>query len=1211
MKRGSIIFFSVLSSLSFLIIFFAFIFYFDLNFPLITGAVIESNSISENPVFGVEITKFNLIDWIKKIFDFDRDDEVMMTPTQEEIDCGNDPNCLFFSSWNYATGICELPGAGSFVSYYGEDCTDGSKWAVYYNDPLQWPSVETGGPGGNNFLNLVTAGPGDTYSFDFYITQNDVFHDPNDLYIRTYFKIHQDFMDDYGGQSNHWFQGIATRNNKDTKHYLTTGLWPGETPFQGMTSDFAIGAGIGAPVDATFRVAKSMETERWYCYETHVQKISDTGEKWFFRLDGVDITDKYYCTASSTPGFYGKYLIEKYDEGFVIPNEYHGNLWIASYGQAAINQGWDIASIEVRNDHWVGCYGQPQQICLAQSGNTCLPAQTCSGSWTSASDTPYCCLGICIDAPTCTDSDGDGYGNPAAASCTFPELDCDDSRNFINPGESEICEDGFDNDCAGGDSVCSGSLTERLSPNQDVGVSWSVNPSGLHYSVLDEPDLVPITTSDFISAWNHLISYSDIFGFQDAVSMQPADIVNEVKVNVYGGLTEAGFSGGYYVNLYIGGAWLTRQLVSVSSTPSWHSTSFSGSWTKQDIDNMQINIELYSPSDVGVRIYALNSDVDYMQSVPCSLTSAQWSSNLVTEGAQVQLNVNGLNCDGKEIKFNIYEDDLFGGNNLPITQPVNAFFSGNTATGSWIAKYQPDGLFGGLPDYYFIAKLVEDESVSVISSNLLGVNKIFINNCGNNLCELNESEDISNCPQDCLNRFGAINYGNNYPSGAGDALNNMQYIGLNLMRWNVYWEDLEPLGDGNYNFDQLEADMNFFKNSGFQILATIITRNSNNYDSSLCGTNPVFPAGCPPADYAKYHNFIYSFTIRFKEEVSYIQIDNEIEASKYWAASPADYIPVINEAYATVKEADLKMPVVFAGISSGLQEQLINNNLYDSSMNSLLTSTDYNVIDLHFYDNYATIDDKINWFKTNGYSNKVFISTENAGPTNWGCLSYTIPPCPNINYASQSEELVKRFAIGFKEGLTKINWFSFLDLMNEDCPFKCSGLINLDWSSPEPLLIKKPVYYAYKLFISKIGNFISVEKISEGIYKFNLNTKSIIVAWHDGGTINADLSAHFATSKVKVTNIVTGLNALGNPIYPVDEFYNPNSIPLDNSPVFIEECNTLYKEDINCDECVDITEINGYGFNWLNGDASISQFEITTAIDNWIRGVSTVFCSEY
>jgi len=55
----------------------------------------------------------------------------------------------------------------------------------------------------------------------------------------------------------------------------------------------------------------------------------------------------------------------------------------------------------------------------------------------------------------CTDNDGDGYGNPASPECTYPQLDCNNSNRYINPGVLEgphgnpVCMDDVDNDCDG------------------------------------------------------------------------------------------------------------------------------------------------------------------------------------------------------------------------------------------------------------------------------------------------------------------------------------------------------------------------------------------------------------------------------------------------------------------------------------------------------------------------------------------------------------------------------------------------------------------------------------------------------------------------------------------------------------------------------------------------------------------------------------------
>ncbi|MBI5501811.1 MAG: putative metal-binding motif-containing protein [Deltaproteobacteria bacterium] len=55
---------------------------------------------------------------------------------------------------------------------------------------------------------------------------------------------------------------------------------------------------------------------------------------------------------------------------------------------------------------------------------------------------------------TCRDVDGDGFGQKADPGCLFPQVDCNDSNPFANPGAPEICGNGLDDDCRGGDERC-------------------------------------------------------------------------------------------------------------------------------------------------------------------------------------------------------------------------------------------------------------------------------------------------------------------------------------------------------------------------------------------------------------------------------------------------------------------------------------------------------------------------------------------------------------------------------------------------------------------------------------------------------------------------------------------------------------------------------------------------------------------------------------
>ncbi|HKZ45808.1 MAG TPA: DUF6531 domain-containing protein, partial [Thermodesulfobacteriota bacterium] len=65
----------------------------------------------------------------------------------------------------------------------------------------------------------------------------------------------------------------------------------------------------------------------------------------------------------------------------------------------------------------------------------------------------------------CVDNDGDGYKAYNSQNCTQGN-DCNDNDYNINPGKSEICGDGIDNNCNG--QVDEGCPASGLSGNSDV-----------------------------------------------------------------------------------------------------------------------------------------------------------------------------------------------------------------------------------------------------------------------------------------------------------------------------------------------------------------------------------------------------------------------------------------------------------------------------------------------------------------------------------------------------------------------------------------------------------------------------------------------------------------------------------------------------------------------------------------------------------------------
>ncbi len=103
--------------------------------------------------------------------------------------------------------------------------------------------------------------------------------------------------------------------------------------------------------------------------------------------------------------------------------------------------------------------------------------------------------------------------------------------------------------------------------------------------------------------------------------------------------------------------------------------------------------------------------------LPCSLTSASWSTSSAVEGDTVSLTVNGENCDGEQINFSIQEYDIFPGtNDAVVTNPSSAVMSGDSLVVTWIAEWQSEGWpESDPPEYHFDAWLSSDSSEIVRS----------------------------------------------------------------------------------------------------------------------------------------------------------------------------------------------------------------------------------------------------------------------------------------------------------------------------------------------------------------------------------------------------------------------------------------------------------------------------------------------------------------
>jgi hypothetical protein len=143
-----------------------------------------------------------------------------------------------------------------------------------------------------------------------------------------------------------------------------------------------------------------------------------------------------------------------------------------------------------------------QEICDGNIDNDC------DGSADDADDS--------VDASTFStyymDADTDGYGDAATyvTLCDMPsgyttdDTDCDDTEILVNPGETEVCNDGLDNDCSGDAPECG--LPDYGSPSDSFADLAAGGPLPYYFGATE------IISGDFNGDGITDIAVSDYYG---------------------------------------------------------------------------------------------------------------------------------------------------------------------------------------------------------------------------------------------------------------------------------------------------------------------------------------------------------------------------------------------------------------------------------------------------------------------------------------------------------------------------------------------------------------------------------------------------------------------------------------------------------------------------------------------------------------------------
>ena len=105
--------------------------------------------------------------------------------------------------------------------------------------------------------------------------------------------------------------------------------------------------------------------------------------------------------------------------------------------------------------------------------------------------------------------------------------------------------------------------------------------------------------------------------------------------------------------------------------------------------------------------------------------------------------------------------------------------------------------------------------------------------------------------------------------------------------------------------------------------------------------------------------------------------------------------------------------------------------------------------------------------------------------------------------------------------------------------------------------IRKPSYYTYNLFSERLFGFSGARRIEQGsgirLYEFTFAAREpVYVLWSDGAGATLDLSSAVGRPSLRVTHVVTELDAANQAVVEPEETVPSSAVPAGDVPVLLE-----------------------------------------------------------
>jgi hypothetical protein len=348
------------------------------------------------------------------------------------------------------------------------------------------------------------------------------------------------------------------------------------------------------------------------------------------------------------------------------------------------------------------------------------------------------------------------------------------------------------------------------------------------------------------------------------------------------------------------------------------------------------------------------------------------------------------------------------------------------------------------------------------------------------------------------------------------------------------WGHIEP-EKGRYNWREIDEYLQLTQAFSFATLATIWPFAEWDQagwgdagDTSVIFEKELGKGRRKPHDMDAYRKYVSALVERYDGD-GIDDVPGLIYPVKYWEAgnepglqegfdtffvgSPEDYLEVLKTTYQAVKEADPEAMVLHAGMAGPCEDRAsFWRPVYEKGSDYFDIANIHSVEVIHAF---SVVPDFV--ILLSEYSiNKPIWVTE-------------VQHSSAIGLEEHAYSITKSYISAFASGADRIFYtmFNIPDFAPEH--HKIAALI-VEGDK------KRPGYYALKTMVSKLDPFTSVEKLTEGQYKFMVDGEPVYVLWGSG----------------KIPEEITG-EVLITDIYGEESRINSMTINLTDSPIFVEK----------------------------------------------------------